>query len=124
MYCLSQKLIRMTATLCQMKDDHCMYRRSYVSPYMHLSAALPVLPHSLFLVIAVDRNMGNSITTKVAESNAQEAGNLFTMNAAFFRNALTLLTENSSFYKIILLKIILNSSILFMSITGRRFVKR
>lgn len=95
-----------------------------MSPFKHLSAALPVVPHSLFLVIAVDRNMGHSTTTKVAESNAQEISNLFTMNAAFLRNALTLLTENSSLYKIILLKIILSSSILFASITGRRFVKR
>lgn len=95
-----------------------------MSPYMHLSAALPVVTHNLFLVIAVDRNMGRSMTTKVAESNAQEISNLFAMNALFLRNTLTLLAKNSSLYKIILLKIILSSSILFMSITGRRFLKR
>lgn len=68
MCCLSQKLIRMTATSCRIKNDPCLYRRSDTSPYMHLSAALPVVPHSLFLVIAVDRNMGRAITTKTVES--------------------------------------------------------
>lgn len=68
-----------------------------MSPYTHLSAAaLPVVPYSLVLVVALDRNMRHSTTTKVAESNSQEISNLFTMNAAFLRNALTLLNENSS----------------------------
>lgn len=73
-----------------------------MSPYMHLSAALPVVTCNLFLVIAVDRNMGRSMATKVAESNAQEISNLFTMNALFLRNTSTLLAKNSSLYKIIL----------------------
>jgi len=73
-----------------------------MSPYMHLSAALPVVLHSLFLVIAVNRNMGHSTAPEVARIRCSEVSNLFTMNAAFLRNALTLLTEKSSLYKIIL----------------------
>lgn len=80
-----------------------MYRRSYMSPYMRLSAALPVVTRNLFLVIAVDRNMGCSVATKVAESNAQEISNLFTMNAWFLRNTSTPVAKKSSLYKIILL---------------------
>lgn len=124
MCCLSSKLIRMTATLCHMKDDCCVYRRSYAPPCTCVSAALPVVPHSLFLMIAVSRNMGHATTMKVPGLNGWEIGNLFATNVTFLRKALTPLTKNSSLYKIILLKIILSSSILFVSITGRRFLKR
>lgn len=122
--CLSSKLIRITATSCHVKDDYCVCRGSYAPPYMCLSPALPVVPLSLFLMIAISRNTGRATTMKVPGLNCWEISHLFTTNVMFLRKALTPLTKNSPLYKIILLKIILSSPILFTSITGRRFVKR
>lgn len=121
--CLSSKLIRMTATSCHMKDDYCMYRRSYARPYTCLSAALPVVPHSLFLMIAVSRNMGHATTMKVPGLNGWEISN-FHCKCAVSQGSFNSTNQKLFFVQNHPIKIILSSSgFFFMSVTGR-FVKR
>lgn len=113
----------MTATSCHMKDDYCMYRRSYAPPYTCLSAALPVVPHSLFLMIAVSRNMGHATTMKVPGLNGWEISN-FHCKCDVSQEGFNSTNQKLLFVQNHPIKIILSSSILFLSVTGRRFVKR